>query len=233
MSAGQSPSPWLTDAVASFGVTCKNKLAGPGDREAAIRSPIEGLLAEAGKQLGVIVVPHDEVRDERRGVRPDYAISVDGAITGYVEVKKPGRSVDPKTFRGHDLRQWERQRDLPNLIYTNGTEWRLWRDGEQVGDEVSLGGGPLEEAGSALTASSSLEGLLTEFLRWAPAPITSVGAFVRAIAPLTRLLRGEVLDQLRIENRRIAEGGDEHAQPFRGLAADWRALLFPEADDAR
>jgi hypothetical protein len=129
-------------------------------------------------------------------VRPDYAISVDGAITGYVEVKRPGHAIDPNKFRGHDLHQWARQRDLPNLVYTNGTAWRLWRDGVQVGDEVVLSGGELGVADRRLAASSSFEGLLTEFLRWAPAPITSVGALVRAVAPLTRLLRGEVLDQI-------------------------------------
>lgn len=95
--------PWLIDAVSVFGEKCRAKLSGPGDREAAIRSPLEWLLAEAGHQLGLVVVPHDEVRDTDRGVRPDYAISVGGAITGYVEVKKPGHPMYPATFRGHDL----------------------------------------------------------------------------------------------------------------------------------
>jgi hypothetical protein len=92
-------------------------------------------------------VPYDEVRDSERAVRPDYAISVDGVITGYIEVKRPGANVDPDSFAGHNKRQWERQRDLPNLIYTNGTEWRLWRDGEPVVAPVHLGGGPLERLG--------------------------------------------------------------------------------------
>jgi len=49
---------------------------------------------------------------------------------------------------------------------------------------------------------------------------------------LTRLLRGEVLDQLALERRAVAAGQDQYAQPFLGLARDWRALLFPQADDA-
>ena len=223
---------WLDDAVSAFGRACHDKLAGPGDREAAIRSPIESLLAAAGAQMGLHVVPHDEVRDTERGVRPDYAISVDGAITGYVEVKKPAHTIDPERFTGHDRRQWTRQRDLPNLVYTNGTEWRLWRDKEPIGDPVVLVGGPLETAGDELRAPSAFEPLLAEFLRWRPAPITSVGALVRAVAPLTRLLRGEVLDQLVIEQRKIETGQDPRDQPFHGLATDWRSLLFPEADDA-
>jgi hypothetical protein len=175
---------------------------------------------------------YDEVQDTERQVRPDYGVSVDGAITGYVEVKAPGKSIDPASFRGHDKTQWERQRDLPNLLYTNGTDWRLYRDGEQAGDALSFSGGELAVAGTGLTPPPAFEALATNFLRWRPAPITSVGALVRAVAPLTRLLRGEVLDQLHAERRAIVGGAAEYEQPFLGLAHEWRALLFPHADDA-
>lgn len=53
---------------------------------------------------------------------------------------------------------------------------------------------------------AGLERLLTEFLRWRPQPITAVGALVRAVAPLTRLLRGEVLEQLAAERKAVAAG---------------------------
>ncbi|WP_017200718.1 type ISP restriction/modification enzyme [Arthrobacter sp. M2012083] len=221
----------LTDpAISAFGEACKAKLAGPGDREAAIRTPLETLLGAYGAAFGLKTVFHDEVRDVERHVRPDYGVSVNGAITGYVEVKAPGKSINPTEFTGHDKKQWERQRDLPNLLYTNGTDWRLYRDSELLAGPISLSGGPLEEAGSALSAPATLEALLVDFLKWKPAPITSVAALVRAVAPLTRVLRGEVLDQLDSEGRKIREGGDKDAQPFLGLAQDWRALLFPNAD---
>lgn len=148
-------SPWLADAVRVFGLRRRDKLAGPGDREAAIRSPLEGLLLAGGQALGVAAVFHDEVRDAVRQVRPDYGVSVKGAITGYVEVKAPGKGIDPANFTGHDRRQWERQRDLPNLMYTNGTAWRLYRDGQLVGSPVSFTGA-LESAGDALTCPRSL-----------------------------------------------------------------------------
>lgn len=221
---------WLREAVSKFGEECKLKLAGPGDREAAIRTPLENLLRTAGEHIGVSAVFHDEVSDTERRVRPDYGVSVGGAITGYVEVKAPGRTIDPSRFTGHDKLQWERQRDLPNLIYTNGTDWRWYRDEELVG-EVALGG-DLATAGRNLLARPGLLRLLNWFLRWKPAPITSVGALVRAVAPLTRLLRGEVIDQLDAERKAIAAGADRYAQPFTGLARDWRALLFPQASDA-
>lgn len=222
---------WLVDAVSAFGAACKEKLAGPGDAEAAIRSPLEKLLGRFGERLHLKAVFHDEVRDEERRVRPDYGVSIDGAISGYVEVKAPGRSIDPAGFKGHDLEQWERQKDLPNLLYTNGTEWRLFRDEEPVGEPVHLSGGPLTKAGQKLAGSAEFEELLTDFLRWEPEPIGSVTALVRAIAPLTRLLRSEVLDQLASERKAVAAGEPEYKQPFLGLAADWRALLFPTAED--
>jgi len=51
-------SQWLTDSVSTFGATCKAKLNGPGEEEAAIRAPLELLLSTAGAQLGLAVVPH-------------------------------------------------------------------------------------------------------------------------------------------------------------------------------
>lgn len=221
---------WLAQAVADFGGQCARKLAGPGDREAAIRSPLEKLLHTSGEQMGVRAVFHDEVRDSDRQVRPDYGVSVDGAITGYVEVKPPGSNLDPARFTGHNKRQWERQQDLPNLLYTNGTEWRLYRDAEPFGEPVILVG-DLTTSGETLSATDQLERLLRDFLTWKPAPITSVGTLVRSIAPLTRLLRGEVRDQLATEARAVRGGASRHEQPFTGLAKDWRSLLFPSATD--
>lgn len=225
------PAQWLIDATSTLGEACKKKLAGPGQAEAAIRAPIEELLAAAGQNLSLTVVPHDEVSDKDRGVRPDYAIRVNGAITGYLEVKKPGDNLDPESFTGHNLRQWQRQRDLPNLIYTNGTEWRLYHHDELVGVPVHLTGGTLRAAGAKLTCGDDFEALLIDFLRWDPVDITGVIALVREVAPLCRLLRGEVLDQLDKERRAIAAGARESEQPFHGLARDWRALLFPTASD--
>jgi len=230
MTEQMTPS-WLSEVISDFGAACKEKLAGPGDREAAIRTPLEELLGHFGEKLGLEAVFHDEVRDEDRHVRPDYGVSINKAISGYVELKAPGKSIDPADFRGHDLKQWERQRDLPNLLYTNGTEWRLFRDGEPVGEPVRLSGGALDKAGGKLSGSADLEEALTNFLRWKPATISSVTTLVRAIAPLTRLLRSEVLDQLAAEKKAVSAGEPEYKQPFSGLAADWRALLFPNASD--
>ncbi|MGA5880373.1 type ISP restriction/modification enzyme [Streptomyces cellulosae] len=219
---------WLAGAVKTFGAECGAKLAGPGEPEAAIRTPLEQLLRAAGPELGVRAVFHDEVRDTERRVRPDYGVSVDGAITGYIEVKAPGKAIAPAALRGHDKVQWERQQDLPNLLYTNGTQWRLYQDG--IHRRTVHFTGDLYDG--RVSTPAEFEALLADFLTWHPAPITSLGGLVTAIARMTRLLRGEVLDQLAAEHAAVRGGADERLQPFLGLAAEWRAMLFPQADEA-
>src|SRR5680860_733838 len=220
----------FADDVRGFGASCQQRLTVTGDPEAAIRTPIEHLLEAAATMLGKALVPHSESRLDELQVRPDFAMRVDGAICGYVEVKRPGAALDPDGFTGHNRRQWERLRELPNLLYTNGTHWRLYRDGELLGDPVDLEG-DLRTAGASLDGDvAGLERLLRDFLQWRPVPIRSVQPLVRAVAPLCRLLRQEVVDQLARE-RAAERAGSRGARPFSDLAADWRALLFPTADD--
>ncbi|MFE6359853.1 type ISP restriction/modification enzyme [Streptomyces sp. NPDC057806] len=225
---------WLLDAVSAFGKSCKTKLAGGGGPEAAIRSPLEALLGAVGTHHSLHEVTwHDEVSIPELGVRPDYAVQVNGLVSGYIEIKKPGLSVDPESFTGRNKAQWERLRDLPNLLYTNGTEWRLFRDGMQLGETVRFSG-TLKGAGEQLapTDPAALDALLQAFLLWAPPPIRQVSRLVQHIAPLCRLLRGAVLEQLAAEAKSPEDEDNASARPFSGLKSDWRRLLFPSADDA-
>jgi len=221
----------MSQAVADFGLDCKTKVAGPGDREDAIRAPVEALIRSAGQHLNLRAVPYDEVRDMSRAVRTDHAVAVNGAITGYIDVQSPGLSLDPGRLTGHTRTRWERQRDLPNVIHTNGTEWQLWRYRDHVAGPVHMTGGPLDRAGRSLVAPTEFEDLVTSFLRWRPAPITSVLTLVRAVAPLARLLRGEVLDQLGADRAKVAEGIPDQEQTFRARVQDWRELFFPDVSD--
>ncbi len=227
----ETASQWLAEALADFGRSCKQRLDGTGEAEAAIRPPLEALLQTASTEFGLTMVPHGEAALADLKVRPDYAIRVNGAIAGYVEVKKPRTDIDPESFTGHNRRQWERLRDLPNLVYTNGRDWALYRHGELVGEVVRLDGN-LYTAGAKLAArDGSFERLLRDFLGWKPTPIRSVEQLVRAVAPLCLLLRHEVTDQLAREADAIRAGQPEDEQPFTGLASDWRTLLFPTASD--
>ncbi len=225
---------WLLAAVAEFGRQSKTKLSGGGSEEAAIRGPLENLLRAVGERHDQHEVTwHDEYRIADLGVRPDYAIRAGGELTGYIELKKPALSVDPDTFNKANREQWEKLRNLPNLLYSNGTEWRLFRDGRQLGETVRFVGS-LRSAGDRLAPGdpAAFDALLKLFLNWKPPRISNVSRLVQHLAPLCRLLRSAVLEQLSAEARSSAPDGDLRARPFTGLRNEWRRLLFPSADDA-
>ncbi|WP_160050879.1 type I restriction enzyme HsdR N-terminal domain-containing protein [Nocardiopsis sp. FR4] len=222
---------WLSTAIAEYGQECANKLQdGVGQPEAAIRGPVEGLLTKIGLSDGLKVVVHDEAHLKDAGARPDFAVRVDGAITGHIELKKPKENLDPSKFKGHNKKQWERLKDLPNLLYTNGTEWRLYRRGElQAQVEFE---GDLHSSGSGLSSHDlATETFFRTFLKWSPPPITTVKQLVEAVAPLCRLLRDSVLDQLAAEAKARKAGAEIYDLPFTLLAERWRDLLFPSATD--
>lgn len=235
IAAGPPPA-WLVNAVGEFGRDARATLAtGVGQPEDALRTPLVNLVKAVAPRIGIRkVVPVGETRLEELEVRPDYAIEVDGAVCGYIEIKKPGLGADAPSLTGkHNARQWQRLSDLPNLIYTDGQNWARYSNGVLDGEIVTLGG-TLESGDGELTVpDAGLLRLLTTFLQWKPAPIRSVHGLVRSVAPLCRLLRDEVVDQLRREETRIKQGKPRRAQPFTGLAADWRHLLFPGASNAQ
>jgi hypothetical protein len=152
--------------------------------------------------------------------RPDYAVTVQNALVGFIEVKAPGKGANPNAFRDkHDKAQWERLKSLPNLIYTDGNSFSLWRDGARVGDIVRLEG-DVESSGDKLAAPPSLLALISDFVGWSPVPPRSPKRLAEVSARLCRLLREEVGEQLRNGNAGLTS-----------LAKDWRKLLFPEAND--
>lgn len=179
-------------------------------------------------------------------MRPDYAIMVDGVLTGYVELKAPGKNIDPASFtkKSHEYKQWQRLRNLPNLLYTNGTEWRLYRYGEPV--LTSTGYDAVHMHGSfsghgTLSAPDALATFFLNFLRWVPAPIQSADQLVETLAPLAALLREEMLLGLAVQEKtykadqaKAKKKGEEDfviPPPLVGLRKDWRDTLAPSTSN--
>ena len=171
---------------------------------------------------------------------------VDGVLTGYVELKAPGKNIDPASFakKSHEYKQWQRLRNLPNLLYTNGTEWRLYRYGEPV--LTSTGYDAVHMHGSfsghgTLSAPDALATFFLNFLRWVPAPITSAVQLVETLAPLAALLREEMLLGLaaqektyKAEQAKAKKKGEEDSvfpPPLVGLRKDWRDTLAPSTSN--
>ena len=129
MAAGASEAQPLEDAVrtfaeavaASFHSSITTK---PEDR---LNDPVRALLAAYGQSGNLDVASHQQVKEEGVGW-PDLGVSVRGLLCGHIELKAPDVSARPESYPadGSNGRQWKRYQALPNLIYTNGSEWSLY-----------------------------------------------------------------------------------------------------------
>jgi hypothetical protein len=212
-------------AVGEFGAAAKAKLNQGGQPEDQLRNPIEQLFAalavECGLPGGAVVLVGEKSLSELR-TRPDFAVQRQKALIGFIEVKAPGKGADPRKFKdAHDKEQWDKLKALPNLIYTDGNALSLWRNGQIVG-EIAKFEGDIEVSGAALRPAPSLVALIDDFLTWEPIAPKGPKELAATAARLCRYLRDEVIEQLGIKNAKLSD-----------LKDDWKALLFPDADDAK
>ncbi|MEO7027141.1 MAG: hypothetical protein ABI056_06265, partial [Caulobacteraceae bacterium] len=150
--------PRLADAVSAFGVAAKATLNNPaitGEPEDQLRAPLVALVKAIAPLTGLAASDAELVGETRLSdlmVRPDFAVTRQGALIGFIEIKAPGKGADPTRFKNrHDREQWEKLKALPNLIYTDGNAFSLWRDGKLETPIVRLIG-DVESSGKALAA---------------------------------------------------------------------------------
>ncbi len=215
----------IKKAVGDFGAAAKAKLNEGGQPEDQLRNPIEELFKALALEIGLpaasLVLVGEQSLSELR-TRPDFAVKVHNALIGFIEVKAPGKGADPRKWKtGHDKEQWDKLKALPNLLYTDGNAFSLWRDGALVGSIIRLNG-DIEESGAKLDAPDGFLPLINDFLTWQPIAPRNVPELARISARLCRFLRDEVIEQLGVKNAKLSE-----------LKDDWKALLFPDADDAK
>ena len=216
----------LQDFAAS--VTEKMTQITLGEPEDQLRGPFETFMKEVGRALGWNVACTGETPLPDRLGRPDYAVHLNQLLAGYVELKAPGVGATASRFKGHNRDQFRRFSAIPNILYIDGNEWALYRDGQLVSKVVRLSGDVAidgrEAAGSQ--EARAIEDLLRDFLLWKPIIPTNrngkidLKGFAALLAPLCRMLRDDVTDALK-----------NPASPLVQLAGDWRQLLFPDASD--
>jgi hypothetical protein len=219
------PAITLPSAISAFGLATKAKLSNAGASgapEDQLRAPIEALFRDlatlAGLPEGAVALVGESTLSHLK-TRPDYAVTVHNALVGFIEVKAPGKGANPARFTDeHDKRQWGKLRSLPNLIYTDGESFGLFRNGAAEG-AVALAGS-VETSGDKLAAPATLLPLISDFLRWSPQPPRTAKQLAETAARLCRLLRDEVTEELARANPGLTS-----------LATEWRALLFPAASD--
>ena len=204
-------------------VTENFKLPVAAQPEDQLKSPVGELLRSVGRTLALDVDFRTEAQPHDVGGRPDLAIVTERLLTGYIELKAPQIGARAERLTGANKKQWQRFKALPNLIYTNGAEWHLYRLGQHVmgariSGDVSIDGARGLRHGEL----NDLAALLRDFLHWQPIVPSSPRALAELLAPLTRLLRDEV------------EIAVSHGNPSLSRAQDeWRGLLFPDADEGQ
>ncbi len=191
--------------------------------EDQLKGPVAALLRDTGELTGLTVTWRTEVLPDDFDGRPDLGVITNGLLTGHVELKRPGLGARAETFKRENRKQWKRFKALPNLIYTDGSEWSLYRTGVlrhrvRIADDVSVGG-------ARCLARNSLEAagaLLRDFLYWEPIVPSTAEGLAEYLAPLTRILKEETQKALGRE-----------CGPLPSLAKEWQGLLFPEGNEAQ
>ena len=211
--------------MSRFGATLKPKFSGlgaAGSPEDQLRGPLDQLIQDIVAALGwaanVVLIGKSSLQDLK--TRPDFAVTKQNLLVGFIELKAPGKGADPRRFDDqHDREQWQKLRLLPNLVYSDGNSFSLWQDGV-LRDEIVRLEGSVESAGAALRAPASLLRLFTDFLSWDPIPPSSAQQLADVSARLCRLLRDEVIEQMELGSAALTS-----------LADDWRRTLFPDASN--
>jgi hypothetical protein len=214
----------LADAVSDFGAAAKSKLADKaitGAPEDQLRAPLEALIARlavlGGLPDGALTLVGETTRSDIQ-TRPDYAATLHNALVGFIEVKAPGKGADPRKFTDpHDKTQWQKLKSLPNLLYTDGNGFSVWRGGELQGKVIALEG-DIADSGKKLEAPGTLLPLVMDFLQWNPIPPKNAKQLAHVSARLCRFLRDEVLELMAQNNESLLD-----------LENYWRKLLFPDA----
>ena len=216
----------LHEALQTFADRVTRKFSGlaAGEPEAQLSSPTQDLAQALGAACGFDLTLQDESRaGERIGI-PDFAVSHERLLIGYLEMKSPGTGADAPNFTGRNRDQWQRFKDLPNILYTDGNEWALFQEGQRHGRVVRLSGDVTTDGAAAATAedATALHELFSTFLQWDVIPPRTAKQLAEMIAPICRILRKEVNEALQ-----------DIRSPLVRLANDWREHLFPDASNDR
>ena len=213
----------------TFAEALKAKFALPGSAspEDQLKPVVAVLFASAGAHYGLKVETRTETHLSAHKVRPDIAIYVGGLICGYVELKQPGLGADAPRLTGkHNKEQWAKLKGLPNLIYTDGRDWALYRSGDRPDGQpiVRLHDDPTTKGKSAAVQADAdgLERLLRDFLGWKPSVPHNPSGLAKYLAPLSRFLRSEVEAALAVPGSAVEL-----------LANEWRQFFFPDSDNAK
>ena len=117
----------------------------------------------------------------------------------------------------HDQVQWQRYSQLPNIVYTDGNTWTLWRSGGAWGQPLVVCSDLTDPDAPVAPDTQEALRFFNDALAWNPPFITSTQQLAHQTARRCRALRTDV--------------GALPEETLEGLTNDWRDVLFPELED--
>ena len=149
-----------------------------------------------------LIGQHRVERTEGGNDVPDFtAFDGLGAVTGFIELKKPSEDIRPAHMKQSDRGQFERYQSNPkiaqNLLYSNGERFILYQhspDGQvRIPEEhYAFVGFTRGEQRAETAQARELHALLRHFLSYNCTDVRPVDEFARQLAALCKHLREEV-----------------------------------------
>ena len=209
------------------GVKEKLSFLGDAQPEDQLKPLISDLLVSAGTHFNQSVITQLLEQNSEFSICPGIGVETANLTCGYVELVAPGHGALPfNNGNDHDKAHWNKLKFLPNLIYTDGIEWRLFRNGIQPFENstVNLGGNLFDIGNKAVSAEKvyAFEALLRDYLSWEPIVPTNPKELAAVAAPLASLLKLEMTEALR-----------NPESEFRRLSYEWREHLSPDFNNTR
>ncbi|MBM4294849.1 MAG: hypothetical protein FJ126_08110, partial [Deltaproteobacteria bacterium] len=155
---------------------------------------------------------------------PDFCIRPAGKSMAFLEAKEPDKPLD--NLRGRDREQLEKYKELPNLLYTNFWDLKLFQEKNEVMQAVLLPRPCLDPAApytarlAAFDPAPALT-LLTRFFAYSIPYITKPALLCQHLARAARLVRGAVAEAMEIA---------PPDSPLDQIYSEFRDILFFELD---
>lgn len=75
--------------------------------EDQLKAPVVELIEGSGTLFARNVEARTKAQVQGLGARPDIGVAVDRLLSGFVELKAPGKGARPERFTGADREQWQ------------------------------------------------------------------------------------------------------------------------------
>ena len=170
-------------------------------KRTSLENLLNGLAAEMPNKISVL----NEPKREGKFGSPDFKISCNESIIGYIETKKFDEILD-KTLKSQQIAKYKELSN--NILLTNYLEWLWIKDGELIERKELCYLADIENKRYILdsTKAKELETLLKKFFSQPPTGISDTKHFASALALRARYLKTFVIEDLEQQEKQQYPG---------------------------